>query len=207
MKQIIFPGEQIKDAKRMYNTYTEHGKAYSKVVGLYDIQNNSIIPLEGAYIPHKGDEIIGIVTSERNGIYDLYIQHFDRCLLITDKRDELIDDGTVVSATIRDIENKKTIIVEMPRKLSEGMLIYVKPMKIPRVIGRNNTMVNMISEYTNTHIVVGMNGLVWLKGGNTSLAIEAILRVENEAHVEGLTNRVKLMLENEKGKEKIEKVI
>jgi exosome complex component RRP4 len=207
MKQIIFPGEQIKDAKRMYNTYTEHGKAYSKVVGLYDIQNNSIIPLEGAYIPHKGDEIIGIVTSERNGIYDLYIQHFDRCLLITDKRDELIDDGTVVSATIRDIENKKTIIVEMPRKLSEGMLIYVKPMKIPRVIGRNNTMVNMISEYTNTHIVVGMNGLVWLKGGNTSLAIEAILRVENEAHVEGLTNRIKLMLENEKEKEKIEKVI
>jgi len=207
MKQIVFPGEQIKDAKRMYNTYTEHGKAYSKVVGLYDIQNNSIIPLEGAYIPHKGDEIIGIVTSERNGIYDLYIQHFDRCLLITDKRDELIDDGTVVSATIRDIENKKTIIVEMPRKLSEGMLIYVKPMKIPRVIGRNNTMVNMISEYTNTHIVVGMNGLVWLKGGNTSLAIEAILRVENEAHVEGLTNRIKLMLENEKEKEKIEKVI
>ncbi|MEM0150025.1 MAG: hypothetical protein QXW10_03965 [Candidatus Micrarchaeaceae archaeon] len=207
MKRIVFPGEYIGEAKRIYNTYIDHGKAYSKVLGIYEGQGNAIIPLEGAYVPHVDDEIVGIVTNERNGIYDIDIQHFDRCLLITDKRDELIEEGTVISATIRDIENKKTIIAEMPRRLKDGILIYVKPIKIPRVIGRSNTMIDMIRDYTKTIIVVGMNGLVWLKGGNTALAIEAILHVENEAHVEGLTNRIKLMLENGMAKSQTNKVI
>ena len=35
-------------------------------------------------------------------------------------------------------------------------------------------------------------------GGNDTLAIEAILRIENEAHVPGLTERIKRMLETKK---------
>ncbi|MGC8669749.1 MAG: KH domain-containing protein [Candidatus Micrarchaeia archaeon] len=197
MKQIVFPGEHVGIERRTPNVYIEKGKAYSSVVGLYDERSRTVIPLEGAYAPHTNDNIVGIIKSEKNGIYELDIQHFDRCLLITDKRDELINEGSIVSATVTKIENKKTIIVEMPRILKDGMLIYVKPTKVPRIIGKNNTMIGTISKYTGTNIVIGMNGLIWLKGGNTALAIEAILKVENEAHIEGLTNRIKDMLEKE----------
>ncbi|MGC9190608.1 MAG: KH domain-containing protein [Candidatus Micrarchaeia archaeon] len=195
------PGEYIKEAHGfVQNTYAEQGKLFSKILGLYDPQKNEVIPLEGAYIPHPGDEIVGIITSERNGVYEVDIQHFDRCLLISDKHDELMDQGEIISATVREVENRKTIIVEGQRRLGEGILLYIKPTKIPRVIGKSNTMINMISEYTKSRIVVGMNGLIWLNGGNTALATEALLRIENEAHVEGLTNRIKIMLEEKIGK-------
>ncbi len=201
MKQIVLPGEKV-DSRDRHNIYVEHSTTYSKVMGLYDKQNNSIIPLEGTYVPHVGDNIVGIIESEKNGVYELDIQHFDRCLLISDRHDELIENGEVISATIRDIENKRTIIVEMPRRLRGGVLIQVKPTKIPRIIGRNDTMAKMISTYTGTHIVIGMNGLIWLDGGDVPHAIEALLRVEREAHVEGLTNRIKLMLEEWKNSTK-----
>ena len=196
MKRIVVPGEYIKEDARLPFAYIEKDKAYSKVIGLYDEEKDTIIPLEGGYVPHVGDEIIGVIISERNGVYEVDIQQFNKCILITGKRDEYIEEGTVISAKVKSIENRRTIIVEMPRKLIGGMLIYIKPTKIPRVIGRNNTMIKMLTELTKTHIAVGMNGLVWLKGGNIALAIEALLRIENEAHIGGLTNRIKLMLEN-----------
>ncbi|MGC8651724.1 MAG: KH domain-containing protein [Candidatus Micrarchaeia archaeon] len=194
IRQIVLPGEKV-DARDRQDTYTDHGTVYSKVVGLYDKQGGTIIPLEGAYVPHIGDDIVGIINSERNGVYDIDIQHFDRCLLISDRHEELMERGEVISATIRDIENKNTLIVEMPRMLNGGVLIHIKPTKIPRVIGKNDTMARMISTNTGTRIVVGMNGLIWLSGGDVTHAIEALLRVEREAHVEGLTNRIKIMLE------------
>jgi exosome complex component RRP4 len=96
---------------------------------------------------------------------------------------------------IKDIEGKKTIILTDPKVLGRGTMLRIKPSKVPRVIGKQSTMVKQIIEATKSQIVVGVNGIVWMSGGDTSLAIRAVLKIEGEAHVAGLTERIKHMLE------------
>lgn len=56
-------------------------------------------------------------------------------------------------------------------------------------------MVKQIIEYTGANILVGQNGLVWINGGNMSLAAKAVKKVEEEAHTDGLTDRMAEWLE------------
>ena len=46
-----------------------------------------------------------------------------------------------------------------------------------------------------------MNGIIWLKGGDVELATKAIMRIQTEAHVSGLTDRIKEMLEQQGNKQ------
>ena len=46
-------------------------------------------------------------------------------------------------------------------------------------------MIKQITNGSGTQIAAGMNGLVWLKGGNIDKAIEAIMQIQEEAHVPG----------------------
>ena len=79
-------------------------------------------------------------------------------------------------------------------------MIKVTPAKVPRIIGKAGSMVEMIKEMTGTQIVVGQNGLVWVKGDNEEIATEAILTIEEKSHVHGLTDQIKTMLEEKLGK-------
>ena len=60
-------------------------------------------------------------------------------------------------------------------------------------------MVEMIKDSTKTQIVVGQNGIVWVKGDNENIAAEAILYIEQKSHIQGLTDQVKAMLEKRMG--------
>jgi len=58
-------------------------------------------------------------------------------------------------------------------------------------------MINLIKKMTQTRIIVGQNGWVWVSGRKEELervAIEAILKVDRESHTQGLTDRVKELL-------------
>ena len=61
-------------------------------------------------------------------------------------------------------------------------------------------MVEMIKKLTDTQIVVGQNGLVWIKGDNEDLAVEAVMTIEEKSHVKGLTEYIKSILENKTGR-------
>jgi len=76
----------------------------------------------------------------------------------------------------------------------------VTPAKVPRIIGRGGSMVEMIKELTGTQIVVGQNGLVWLRGDNEDIAAEAVSLIEEKSHISGLTEFIKAMLEKRVGK-------
>ena len=84
------------------------------------------------------------------------------------------------------------------RKLYGGKIIDVKPSKVPRIIGKNNTMIKQLTEGTKSTIIVGMNGRIWIKGGDVALTTKAILRIQEEAHTSGLTDRIREMLEKSK---------
>lgn len=197
MKEIITPGELVSNsAVRNPYTYVDNGKTYSMVLGMYEKEPLSIVPLESIWYPRIEDTVIGIVTSVRNSVYEVDLRFHGRSIIIGGKFERFsFKPGDVVEATIKDVEEKRTIILSYPKFLEGGTLISVKPAKIPRIIGRDNTMIMQIANSAKTNIVVGKNGLIWLKGGNVALATEAIFKVQDEAHVSGLTERIKRMMD------------
>ena len=74
----------------------------------------------------------------------------------------------------------------------------VSPSRIPRIIGKGNSMLKQITEGTGTTIVIGLNGIIWLRGGKIDLETMAILKIVEEAHTTGLTERIKVLLSGNK---------
>ena len=198
MKEVVVPGEMVAETTaRMENTYVENGKTYSKVLGLFDDEKKTLVALEGGWSPRIGDVVVGIVKAARNSVYEVNLDFFGRCLLIGSKFDrQTYKPGDVIEAEVKNIEDRTTLILWRPRNLYGGTMLEIKPTKVPRVIGKNNTMIEQIAQITKSSIVVGTNGLVWIKGGNVELATTVIRKIESEAHTSGLTERVKQMLES-----------
>jgi exosome complex component RRP4 len=62
-------------------------------------------------------------------------------------------------------------------------------------------MIKMLKTLTNCNIFVTQNGRIWIRGDNIAyerLLIDAIYKIEREAHTSGLTDRVQAYIENEK---------
>lgn len=198
MRELVTPGELLFERPvRMEYTFIDNNRTYAKVVGLFEKERATLIPLEGIWTPRIDDTVVGTVVKGRNSVYEIDLSYFKRSILIGGMHETELTPGQVIQAQIKDIEDYRTLILFRHRVLSGGVLIEIKPAKVPRLIGRNNTMVNQISELTGTTIVVGMNGVVWLRGGDVGLATEAVLKVETEAHMQGLTERVREMLQQE----------
>jgi exosome complex component RRP4 len=78
-------------------------------------------------------------------------------------------------------------------KFKGGIIVDIAPTKVPRLIGKKGSMINMIKDKTKCKIVVGQNGLVWVKGDEDmeQLTKNIIHLIEAEAHTSGLTNKIK----------------
>ena len=87
-------------------------------------------------------------------------------------------------------------------KIEEGIIIKINPYKVPRVIGKEGSMIKIIKEETGCNITVGQNGFVWIKGDKIEdelLAKKAILFVSEKSFISGLTDAVtKWFKENKK---------
>ncbi len=198
MRNIVMPGDIVAQMPmQLENAYVDEGKTYSKILGMYEEGAKLIIPLEGAWNPRIDDLVVGVVVSAKNFVYEVDLSSFMRSILIGGKFDtRTYKPGEVIEAIVKDVEDRRTIILDRPRTLYGGSLLNVKAVKIPRIIGKNDTMIGQIANATKCTIVVGKNGNIWLKGGDIALATYAIKKVENEAHTSGLTEKIKVMLEN-----------
>jgi exosome complex component RRP4 len=103
--------------------------------------------------------------------------------------------GDVISAKVLSVDEVYDANLTRPWKLSGGMVITASPKRIPRVIGRGQSMLTTIKDKTGCKIAVGQNGLIWLKGDNVVHAVDAIRKIEREAETQGLTDRIGLFLE------------
>ncbi|VVB76647.1 Exosome complex component Rrp4 [uncultured archaeon] len=200
MPRIVLPGDKLADKPlRIDNATLEDGKSYATVPGLFDDEKESFIPLESVWYPRMEDSVIGIVEDARNGVYTVALNSPFKGLIITrrDSNGPELEVGDVVESIVRSVKresDKIILILVRPRNLHEGKVITVKPSKVLRIIGKANTMIKLLTEGTKSNIVVGMNGIVWIKGGNVPLAVTAINRIQAEAHVAGLTERITTML-------------
>ena len=199
MREIIFPGQSVERTASRESTYVESGKVYSKVVGLYDDSTGSIISLEGAWKPRMGEKVVGVVSAiGRKDTYRVTLSTNTEGVIISGRYERFrFKVGDVIEASIARVESQSSVVLERPRPLGQGMVIEIKPTKVPRVIGKGNTMIDQIANLTECKISVGMNGLVWLNDGNLQLAVSALRRIEREAHTSGLTEKIKNMLNGE----------
>ena len=202
-------------------------KIISLNIGLKQIRRNyiNVIPLRGFYTPRPGDKIIALVVDKNPVKYRCDINAKEEGILkpkntikrgkprgfrggapdnhdnSTEKYD--IGDILIVKVLSADRLNKPelTTVGKYLGKRRDGLVISIDPPKIPRVIGRSGSMIKMLKNLTKCNIFVTQNGRIWLKGEDIAherLLIDAVRKIEKEAHTVGLTDRMSEYIENEK---------
>ncbi len=216
-KDVVFPGQVLAtgmDYLPANGTLRQEEKIISLQVGLVNLNGRliKVIPLTGPYLPRRDDVVIGKIidvlpTGWRVDIGTAY----GATLYIKDAVSEFVERGVdltqfydyddFVMARISNINGLKLIDLSLKgpglRKLTDGKIIKITPSKVPRIIGKQGSMISMIKEKTNTKILVGQNGYVWVSGiepEKERLAIEAINMINDESQVEGLTDRIEKFL-------------
>lgn len=199
MKKFLVPGDLVSDSElKGDGLFVENGKTYSSAISL--LNDGKVVQLKGYYIPERGDYVIGLVTEERFSGYTVDLNSpYEGQLSSRDLREEF-QIGDVISTKILVVNEVHEAVLSEPRVFKNGELLVVDSVKVPRIIGRNGSMLQIIKDYTKTEIFVGKNGRIYLRNGDVGLASLAILKIVREAHSSGLTDRMTEFLEKESRK-------
>ena len=192
--RIVMPGELLSDKPdRISYAFVDRGKTYSTVVGLY--HEGKLVPLEGPYEPLPDDYVVGIVTEVKFSGYSVEINAPFPAYLSSREIRERFAMGDAIFAKIAVIDEVRSIELADSKKLAPGRLVKVSSVKVPRIIGKKNSMIDMIKSATGCEIFAGRNGYVWISGkGDSTLAKKALRMIEAQAHTTGLTDRVSAFL-------------
>ena len=197
--KIVVPGEMISETpKRMAHTYIENNKTYSTVVGML-MDNSKLVPMNGPYEALSDDYVVGVVVDVKFAGYNVNLNSPYGGFLSSRETRDRFELGDVIFAKVVEVDEVGSISLGEPKKLTGGRLVPFTAVKVPRLIGKKNSMVNMIKEATGCEIFIGRNGMVWVKGKDDALAIQTIMKVEEEAHISGLTDRINEFLKKNKG--------
>ncbi|MFH0860449.1 MAG: KH domain-containing protein [Candidatus Altiarchaeota archaeon] len=206
-REIVLPGQFLgTDIICDDNCIRAAGKFYSTRFGIarVDGKNVSIMPSSGAYVPKVNDVIIGVVKTVLTGRWAIDMNSPYQCTMFGEAvtRRPLEEDltrfynvGDILSGKITSVNEVHESLIEGPFKLEGGLIVEVNPRRIPRVIGRKRSMLNMIREKTNSRMVVGQNGYVWIKGENAAYVASVVKKIEAEAQSSGLTDRISRLLD------------
>ncbi|MFH1364339.1 MAG: KH domain-containing protein, partial [Candidatus Aenigmatarchaeota archaeon] len=163
----------------------------------------------GVYSPKVGDMVMGKITELQSSGWIVDIDSYFDAYMPLSNVNEFIDTrrttldkyyaiGDVIYAKVV-VVNGDSIHVSMQdtrsRKLRDGRIVKVNNAKVPRLIGKNGSMISLIKQGTNSRIRVGQNGFACLEDGNIELAVKAIKMIEKESHTEGLTEKISELLD------------
>jgi exosome complex component RRP4 len=220
-KQLVAPGDLLAEGDYVpgESTYKENGKIYASRLGLvdYDGRRVYVVALKAFYIPAPGDTVIGKVVETTPGgwIIDINAPQPARLRASdviersfkpeTTDLPSIFDVGDLIIAKVvaydRTRDPQLTIREPGLGKIMRGQLFEVTPTKIPRVIGRQGSMVSMIKRETGCQLTIGQNGLILISGRSPKeerLAVLALRKIEAESHTSGLTDQVNEMIKKER---------
>ncbi len=218
-REIVVPGDLLDSSGKRPGpgTYVEGGKIFAAQLGIKSIRSDTVgvVPLAGHYMPIRGDLVIGKIVdvSSSSWLVDinapypapLHVNEVPWRVEFGETR-KFMSVGDVLLLKVVGVDEVMRISVSMKdhglRKLTGGMVLEVSPSKVPRVIGKNGSMIQMLKSTTNCRIYVGQNGRIWIDGelDNIIRAVSAIKLIEDEAHNLGLTEKVKKLLEEQSRK-------
>ena len=197
-KKVVIPGELVTaDRKKIgQHVFVKDGKIYSDSLGLTysEGETASVVPLHGKYIPKPDDLILGIVTQETFNGYLVDINSLYNSYISKEFLRERLQKGSVVSAKILNVNEVNEADLGNVRVFYGGEVINISPVKVPRMIVRNASMMEALKRGTGCNLLIGRNGRIWIKGGDTKLLFKAIQKIEDEAHLSNLTNKIEEFL-------------
>lgn len=81
-------------------------------------------------------------------------------------------------------------------------MIEIVPTRIPRIVGKKKSMLDMLVKETQCQVVPAANGRILIRGCPSSeheaIAINAIKIIENTPYIQGLTEKIREYLVIEK---------
>ena len=120
---------------------------------------------------------------------------------------DFLDVGDLVLAKVNAFDRTRDPTLTVKEnglgKVTQGHITKVTATKIPRIIGRKGSMINMLKRGTDCYITIGQNGLILVSGQNPeleALTIQAIHMIEKDANTEGLTDRISEYIREERKK-------
>lgn len=211
-RDLVIPGDILFEGRIRTgdNTYRRQGKVCASRIGLVEYGRGivSVIALEAGYNPLVSDLVVGEVIDIELGRWIVDIDASVAAVLnVPDAIDapfrpdivmpEILDVGETIVAKVVDLDRRRTPILSILGrdlgKAEEGFIIRITPSKIPRLIGKKGSMVNMILKETGCEIVIGQNGRILIHGRTREqedIVVKVVERIEMEAHTTGLTNRI-----------------
>jgi exosome complex component RRP4 len=217
-RKTVIPGEVIvsgDDYLPGENTEKRGSDIVALRFGLAEEQSKliKVIPLSGTYYPRRGNSVIGKVEMLTGNGWVVNIGAADNAFLplmevprFVNKNamDEVFKIGEVGVFKIWNIGGRGVDLSIKSRgygKVEEGIIFEVNPSKVPRIIGKEGSMINLIKSRTGCNITVGQNGFVWIKGDKVEeeiLTRQAIEFISDKSFISGLTEKVEAWFD-EKG--------
>ena len=217
-RKIVVPGEVIVEGEDFLpgeGTRREGSKIVASKFGLAEEAGRvvKLIPIFGAFIPRRNNVIIGRVVDLTYSGWLIDIDSASSAFLPIDESprfinrnemDQFLAIGDVISAKIWTVKGKSIDLTLKGKglgKLEDGFIFRIIPSRVPRIIGREGSMVNLIKERTGCQITVGQNGLIWIKGEKIEeelLVKRAIEFITAKSFSHGLTEEVKEWFDKEK---------
>jgi exosome complex component RRP4 len=220
-KQLVAPGDLLAEGDYLPgdSTYKENEKIYANRLGLVDYNGKrvNVVALKAFYVPAPGDMVIGKIVETTPGgwVIDIKAPQLARLRASdvversfkpeTTDLPSIFDVGDLIIAKVvaYDRTRDPLLTVREPGlgKIMRGQLLEVTPTKIPRVIGRQGSMVGMIKKETGCQLTIGQNGWILISGRSPEderLAVMALRKIEAESHTSGLTDRVTEMIKKER---------
>jgi len=217
-RKYVIPGDVITTGpfRPEQNVMLEGEKIIATAVGISEIYDDSVkvIPLTGKYLPKIDDLVIAKVNSHTSLSWELDINSCYVGFLpaqdvfgrdFSAHADELatkLKTGDLVAARIANFDRTRDPLVTISDrdlgKIDSGILIEISPSKVPRLIGKRGSMIQMIEQATNAAVTIGQNGWVVVSCETPEGLLKAKIAIEmvnEKAHVANLTDQVKEMLD------------
>lgn len=217
-RKYVIPGDLITTGpfRPEQNVILEGDKIISTTIGISEIYDDAVkvITLTGKYIPKIDDLVIGKINSHTSLSWELDINScyvgflpaqdvFGRDFSAhADELSSKLKTGDLVAARIANFDRTRDPLVTISDrdlgKIDSGVLVKISPSKVPRLIGKKGSMIQMIEIATDAAVTIGQNGWVVIScefPEGLLKAKKAIEMVNEKAHVANLTDQIKEMLE------------
>ena len=217
-RKYVIPGDVITTGpfRPEQNVILEGEKIISTTIGISEIYEDTVrvITLTGKYIPKIDDLVIGKINSHTSLSWELDINSCYVGFLpaqdvfgrdFSAHADELatkLKTGDLVAARIANFDRTRDPLVTISDRdlgaIDSGDLVNISSSKVPRLIGKRGSMIQMIEMATNAAVTIGQNGWVVVSCETPEgllKAKKAIEMVDQKAHVANLTDQIKEMLE------------
>ncbi len=209
-RKVVVPGEVIVSGEDYLPGEGARRDGDNVVASRYGLAEEAgrmvkVIPVSGAFVPRRNNVVLGRVADitfsgwliDVDSASSAFLPLMESPRFINkNEMDQFLAIGDVVAAKIWSVKAKGIDLTLKGKglgKVEGGFIFHISPNRVPRVIGREGSMINLIKDKTGCEITVGQNGWIWVSGKEIDSEIKArkvIEMVADRVNTEGLTEQV-----------------